>query len=52
MKLLVVGLMALVSLTFMSGCASDESEGGYGRMQQRMQHAGYDPTGRLSGTTY
>jgi hypothetical protein len=52
MKLLSICLIAAALLSCLTGCASSDSEGGYGAHQQMAQHAGYDPTSHAYGTRY
>ena len=42
MKLFLICLLAASALTFLSGCATDDSRG-YSEGQIRAQHANYNP---------
>jgi hypothetical protein len=52
MKLFSICVLTAVALSCFSGCASDDSDRGYGAYQQRAQHASYDPTPHTYGTGY
>lgn len=49
MKLFSLGLIAIATLMFLVGCASES--GGYTAHQLAAQHAGYDPTARMESST-
>ncbi|MDQ6622634.1 MAG: hypothetical protein M3Y86_04010 [Verrucomicrobiota bacterium] len=51
MKLFSLCLLAIALGTFFTGCASEDN-GYYTPTQVAAQHSGYDPTYRLSGTSY
>lgn len=51
MKLLPICLLALALITFLPGCASEET-GHYTPSQMAAQHADYDPTPHTYGTRY